>query len=87
MLWEVRANSDALRVMLIKHAEQFNEHATIIEFKNGQLNWLEDAVVTIRANSTLNDHQIVGLLILMVALRGSAANHIATFWSDVKVEH
>jgi len=34
-------------------------------------------------NTGLTNTQIVGLLVLMVALRGSAAKHIAAFQSDI----
>ena len=82
-LLQHREDPEMLQVKIMQNVTQFTEILVLRQLILGQHQWLEQALLQMRPCSALNCTEIVGLCMCMIALKGAAASHIATFLSDL----
>jgi len=70
-------------MMLLQTAESFLENATLKTLQASKCQYLEDALLELRAHVKMEERVILGLMMAMVALGGKLARHAAVFLEDL----
>ena len=72
-----------LHVKIIEHAAGFMHQDVLRKLQTGQYDWMSKAFLKTRADSTMSQETMLGLMMAMMALQGAVAGHVATFVSDL----
>ena len=72
-----------LQYKIMLDAAAFADIRVARQLLQGQHLWLEQAILQMRPSSAQEMPELVGLCMCMIALKGAASAHLATFLSDL----